>query len=343
MKEKRGKVLVFFGLVLLVGWFFLIGYGPCVTAAAEKVYTIKAAHSLAVGSVRHKTYVNFAELAEKYSKGRLKVKVHPAASLFGDKETVEACLTGSIQMVFQPTSQLASIFPTVSLLAASAVYPKRDAYFKFLKSDEIMKVLEPLEKKRLFPLGMNTNSLSYIFMSNIKPFRKPYDQKGAKFRVPPAPLFLEMVKATGASPVTIEFSEVATSLQTGAVDGVFTSVDSGYSSKLHELTKYFMCGTILGPSPNIAVINKGFWDSLPKDLQDIIIKKVWPENLEYNNKICVSNFEKAMAAYKARGDMYFLDTVSNLADFEKALTPVREMFIKKAHKGAYELIQKGME
>jgi len=307
-----------------------------------KQYTIKTAHGISITSVRHRTYENFKQLCEKYSDGRLKVEIHPSASLYPDKATLEACMIGSLQMVFQPDAEVAKIFPVGDLIGGPGLYKDVDAFYKFSRSAELSKLFEPLKAKGLQALGHNLNSIAYIFMSNVKPIRTPADLSGLKIRSWPAEFPQRMIKAMGAHPVIISFSEITTALQQKAVDGVFTSCVTGYASKLNKLTKNYCTGILLGPSPNIAVFNKRFWDLLPKDLQDIILTKVWPENLQYNKKIVTESEMKAREGYRSTGDLYVLDSAPNADVWTKAVVPVRDYFVGKVTPAEWNLVKKGL-
>ncbi len=313
-----------------------------VSMGHAKTYKIKTAHGANISSVRHLTYVNFKELCEKYSDGQLKVDIHPSASLYSDKQSLEACVIGSLQMVFQPDAEVAKILPIGDLIGGPGLYKDLDAFYKFSKSPEILQVLEPLKSKMLQPIGHNLNSAGYVYMSNVRPIRKPSDLSGVKIRSWPAEFPRKMIESVGGNPVIISLSEVTTALQQGAVEGVFTSFVTGYAAKLNELTKYYCTGILLGPSPNIAVFNKAFWDHLPKNLRDIITEKVWPENLAYNYKIVMESEKKAREAYSASGDLYILDDAPNADEWMKTVVPVRDYYIEKVSKEEWGLVKKGI-
>lgn len=311
-------------------------------AWAQKVYIIKTAHGAGVNSVRHLTYENFKQLCEKYSHGRLKVEIFPAGSLYTDAQTLQACMIGSIQMVFQPDAEVAKILPIGNLIGGPGLYNSLDSFYKFARSPEMMELLKPLKAKGLQPLGHDLNSMGYIFMSNVRAIRVPKDLAGVKIRSWPAEFPRMMIKAVGGIPVVVNLSEITTALQEGAVQGVFTSCITGYASKLNQLTKYYCTGMLLGPSPNIAVFNKAFWDSLPKDLREIISNKVWPENQAYNEKLVVKAENKARDGYRATGDLYVLDGAPNQEIWRKAVLPVRDYFAHQVGADEWNLVKKGL-
>ncbi len=79
-----------------------------------------------------------------------------------------------------------------------------------------------------------------------------------------------MWKAFGASPVPISIPEVMSALQTGLVDGfdnstLFTSATGWYQA----IDNFVLSGHMY--QPGIIVYNKKFWDSLPTDLQKVLL------------------------------------------------------------------------
>lgn len=330
-------------IVVCVALIWVAGLTVLTKPAFGKVYTIKTAHGANIKSVRHLIYENFKTLCEKYTNGRVQVQIHPSASLYGDKDTLEACIIGSIQMVFQPDAEVAKILPVGDLIGGPGLYKDADSFYDFAVSEQLKQLLEPLKKKNLYPLGHNLNGMGYIFMSNIRPIQNPSDLKGVKIRSWPAEFPRRMIKAVGADPIVISLSEVTTALQQGAVDGVFTSCVTAYASKLNELTKYYCTGMVLGPSPNIAVFNKTFWEKLPRDIQNIIEEKVWPENLKYNREVVGRAEKEARSGCAKTGKMYVLDEAPNVGVWADAVKPVRDYFSKNISKKAWSLVKQGLK
>jgi TRAP-type C4-dicarboxylate transport system substrate-binding protein len=80
------------------------------------------------------------------------------------------------------------------------------------------------------------------------------------------------LEALGASPVTIAGSELAPAMMTGTVDGVLTSLGYGYSIGLADVSNYFTLTPLSPTWSAVTVINKKTFESLPKDLQNIVME-----------------------------------------------------------------------
>ena len=74
--------------------------------------------------------------------------------------------------------------------------------------------------------------------SSTQPIKTPADLKGFKIRVPVSPLWTCMFQALGASPISINFSEVYSALQTKIAEGQENPLSLIQIAKLYEVQKY---------------------------------------------------------------------------------------------------------
>jgi len=100
-----------------------------------------------------------------------------------------------------------------------------------------------------------------------------------------------MYKEFGAIPTPMAWPEVYTSLQTGAIDGVYGALGSGLSAKHTEMVKYV---TFLGPymiTNNILLLSEKWWQSLPDDLKQHV-QSVAREAAMYTTGRILENLEQ---------------------------------------------------
>src|SRR3954470_21430289 len=69
------------------------------SAFAQAPIVIKFSHVVANDTPKGKAADRFKELAEKATKGRVKVEVYPNSTLYKDKEELEALQLGAVQML----------------------------------------------------------------------------------------------------------------------------------------------------------------------------------------------------------------------------------------------------
>src|SRR5438105_12157922 len=99
-----------------------------------------------------------------------------------------------------------------------------------------------------------------------KTFRVPADYRGLKMRIQSSKVLGDQMKALGAIPQVMAFSEVYQALQTGVVDGTENTPSNLYTQKMHEVQK-FVAQTDHGYIGYAVIANKKFWDSLPADVR----------------------------------------------------------------------------
>ncbi|MCS7230439.1 MAG: TRAP transporter substrate-binding protein DctP [Candidatus Kryptonium sp.] len=106
-------------------------------------------------------------------------------------------------------------------------------------------------------------------------------------------------KVIGITPVPLSVTEVLTSLQTGLIDGVYGSPLAVLATQWFTKVKY-MHNVPLSDASGALLISKKYFDSLPKDLQDILIrngKKYMRRLVELSRK----DNEKAVETLKKNG------------------------------------------
>jgi C4-dicarboxylate-binding protein DctP len=136
-------------------------------------------------------------------------------------------------------------------------------------------------------------------MSANKPLRKPEDMKGLKMRIQSSKVLESEMRAFGALPQVMAFSEVYQALQTGVVDGQENTPSNFYTQKMHEVQKH-MTMTDHGVIEYAVIANKKFWDGLPPDIR-ATLESAMKDATKYANDIAKKENEDALAAVKAAG------------------------------------------
>jgi TRAP-type C4-dicarboxylate transport system substrate-binding protein len=102
-----------------------------------------------------------------------------------------------------------------------------------------------------------------------KPIKSLEDFKGMKIRVPGA--YGKHFRNLGATPVSMTFSEVYTSLATGVVDGVDgCNIVDHRDAKFYEQAKYMYPLPVSGAQACPIIVNIKVWNDLPADLKLIL-------------------------------------------------------------------------
>src|SRR5689334_15358281 len=268
------------------------------SALAQQPIVIKFSHVVALDTPKGKAAEYFKKLAEERTKGRVKVEVYSNSSLFKDGEEMEALQLGSVQM----------LAPSVSKFGPLGVreFEVFDLPYIFDNYDELHKVTEGPVGKNLFKkleskgiTGLAYWDNGFKDMSANKPLRKPEDMKGLKMRIQSSKVLGDEMKALGALPQVMAFSEVYQAMQTGVVDGSENPPSNFYTQKMQEVQKYLTM-TDHGVIEYAVIVNKKFWDGLPADMRTTL-EGAMKDATKYANDIARQENDEALAKVKASG------------------------------------------
>ena len=123
-----------------------------------------------------------------------------------------------------------------------------------------------------FQYGLLENGFRQIGMID-RPIRTADDLIGTRIRVPDGDMFRDLFSSLGAQPVTINIRELYDSLKNRTVDGqenplVITEVNRLYEVSRHQsMTNHMWSGFNL-------LANLKFWNTLPEDIQQVVLRNV---------------------------------------------------------------------
>jgi tripartite ATP-independent transporter DctP family solute receptor len=200
---------------------------------------------------------------------------HWNATLFKQGTELEAISRGNLEMSITSAQELATIFPDWSIFTAG--YLLRDAeHQKKVFASPIMdgmkkEVEDRLGVKLLTVMYLGRRQLNLRMDKKTKTVNTPSDLAGVKLRMPNTDAWLFLGRALGANPVPVAFTEVYTSLQTGAIDGQENPLPTDKDSKFYEVTKQ-ICLTSHLVDQNYLAFSKKVWDKLSSDQRTTLQK-----------------------------------------------------------------------
>jgi TRAP-type transport system periplasmic protein len=106
-------------------------------------------------------------------------------------------------------------------------------------------------------------------MSNTKAIKSPADMKGMTIRVQQSSVYIGMMKALGANPVPMPWSETYLALKQGTVDAMEAPAVSIVSDKYHEIGKYYSL-TKHTYEPITWFVGKRLYEGLSAELKTIV-------------------------------------------------------------------------
>ena len=292
------------------------------SALAQQPIIIKFSHVVALDTPKGKAAEYFKKLAEERTKGKVKIEVYPNSTLYKDGEEMEALQLGSVQM----------LAPSVAKFGPLGVreFEVFDLPYIFDNFDELHKVTDGSVGKLLFSkletkgiIGLAFWDNGFKDMSANKSIRVPADYKGMKMRIQSSKVLGDQMKALGAIPQVMAFSEVYQALQTGVVSGTENPPSNFYTQKMHEVQKY-LAMTDHGVIEYAVIVNKKFWDGLPADVRTTL-EGAMKDATKYANDIAKKENDDALDAVKKSGKTEILTlTADEKNQMKKALIPVHK-------------------
>ncbi len=179
---------------------------------------------------------------------------------------MEALQLGSVQMLAPSVAKFGPLgVREFEVFDLPYIFDNRDDLHKVTGGPVGAGLFKKLESKGLSGLAYWDNG--FKDMSANKPLRVPADYKGLKMRIQSSKVLGDQMKALGAIPQVMAFSEVYQALQTGVVDGTENPPSNFYTQKMNEVQKYLAL-TDHGVIEYAVIVNKKFWDGLPPDIRD---------------------------------------------------------------------------
>ena len=307
-------------------------------AQAPAPIVIKFSHVVAADTPKGKGALRFKELAEERTKGRVKIEVFPNSQLYKDKEEMEALQLGSVQMLAPSLAKFAPLGVKEFEVFDLPYIFKDDAAFRAVTEGPVgADLLKKLEPKGVKGLAYWDNG--FHIMSANKPLHAVADFKGQKMRIQSSKVLDAQMRALGAIPQVMAFSELYQALQTGVVDGTEGVASNFYTQKIYEVQKH-MTVSNHGHLAYAVIANKKFWDGLPADIRTTLEGAV-KDATTYANAIAATENATSMDKIKASGKVtIYTPTAAETNEWKKALMPVHKEMESRVGKDTVAAVYK---
>ncbi|MCW5772740.1 MAG: TRAP transporter substrate-binding protein [Rhodospirillaceae bacterium] len=274
----------------------------------------------------------FAKDVDQATGGKLKITVHPGASLFKAPE---------IKRAVQGNQAQAGEILLVNFENENALYGADGVPFlasSYAEAKKLWGAQKPMIAALLAKQGM-----AVLFsvpwppqgIYSKKAIASAADMKGLKFRSY-SPATSRLAELFHAQPVTIQAAELTQAMATGVVESFITSGSTGYDTKAYEHIKFFYDTQAWLPK-NAVIVNKKAWDALGKTEQDAVTKAAaaaeargWKSSEDKNSWYLDQLKAKGMAVEKP--------TAQLTADLKKAGETLLADWLKKAGDDGRKLV-----
>jgi TRAP-type transport system periplasmic protein len=239
--------------------------------AQSKIYKMKLGTPFLLSHPGASRVVEACDKIRAETKGVIDIEVFPGNQLGGESDMQSQLRAGAIDFMTTSGVLLQTLVATAGVNGLPFVFKDYGTVWPAMDGDLGAMIRAAIDKIGLhtFPKAVD-NGFRNITTSN-KPIEKPDDLKGLKIRIPVTPLWVSSFKALGASPTTMNLTELYSALQTKVVDGQENPLVQIDTYRLFEVQKYCsMTGHVW--DGNWLIANGRKWTSLPKDGQEVIAR-----------------------------------------------------------------------
>ena len=305
-------------------------------AADEKTYVMKIT-TPTLNDAPHQLAKNFGAAVERDSGGRIKAEVYPASQLGSIPRQIEGVQFGAIQAAVIPPEFFVGVDQRFEVMAAPGLINSVAQGERLAADPEVLKLMLGLgAEKGLRGLGMFCAQQQ--LMVTRMPIRHLADLKGKKIRIFASDFQSEAFKRLGATPVAMTLGDVVPALQQGAIDGALAGITPLVNLHFVDAAKYIT--EINQPTIFLVLeVSRKWYDSLPKDLQEIVDRDGARETIAIDPASDEFN-EKAMKGWVAGGGEFIKFPPDEQAAMLKTLESVGEDVSKTKPQlnAAYKLV-----
>jgi C4-dicarboxylate-binding protein DctP len=267
-------------------------------APAQEPIVLKFSHVVTNDTPKGRAALKFKELSERRTKGKVRIEIYPNSSRFSDTDEIRALQLGAVQMLAPSLSKFGPLGITE--------FEVFDLPYLFDSYQELRKItdgpvgqglLKKLDAKGI--LGLSFWDNGFKVMSANKPLKNPADFNGLKMRIQASKVLDAQMRALGAAPQAMPFSEAYQALRTGIVDGTENPPSNLFTQNMHEVQKHVTVSNH-GYLGYAVIVNKKFWDGLPSDVRNHL-EAAMKEATAYANDIAKKENDDALEAVRRSG------------------------------------------
>lgn len=279
----------------------------------------------------------FGELLDEKSGGRMTLNLFANEQLSGGDPAagVEMLSNGDKAFSYNSPIIYSGIDPRFSAITAPFLYASYEEADAAMANGGVEAYEKLTEEMGIKMLGFGESGFRQITNSKHE-ITEPADINGLKLRVAGSELFLNIYKELKADPVTMNFSEVFTSLQNGTIDGQENPFDVIYSNGLMEVQDYLTVWNYVY-DPLILGMNQELFESL-SDEDKKIVQEAATEANEFQVSLSREKEAEQLAKMKDQMTVTELDA-DQLATFREAMQPVYDSYNSKWTPEVAEAVQ----
>lgn len=302
--------------------------------------TIRLSHVVAKDTPKGMALERFRMLVEERTAQRIRVQIYPQGQLYGDQDEMQALQLGAIDMVAPSLSKFGPIgFPEFELFDLPFLFDSVASVRHITQGPVGQRLLAGLGRQRLLGLGYFDNGFKH--MSANRPLLEPADFAGLRMRVQSSRVIAQQMRALGAWPITLPFSETRRALENGVVDGTENPVSNFYTQGMQAVqTDLSLTGH--GYLGYAVVAHQRFWLGLPS-ADRALVQQALREALTFGNGIADAHNDKSLAALHVTGAVRIhTPTPAQRARLQQVVRPVHADLARRIGQGWLDAVEEAL-
>jgi TRAP-type transport system periplasmic protein len=225
------------------------------------------------GPAEHPGTILIQEFADNFNAaagGEYVIKVFPGGTLVSTLEQNNAIRTGAVEMGDAATNFYAGDDASFGVMDVPFLLNNFDAQIDFSKN--ALGVLDPIAQEKFNQKMIITGIYGTKDVYSVDKAVKTLDDwKGLLVSIN-TPIESDMVKALGGAPVLVDWIDELPSLQKGVINAGIISAPLGLGPMGYaDVIKYYTIASMKGGMQFFSM-NLDVWKSLPKNIQNVMIK-----------------------------------------------------------------------
>ena len=270
--------------------------------------------------------LKFGELLADYTDGKYKVTVYPSDQLSGGNQAggIELVQNGSTDVHLQDAMVWSSVCGKSIVASFPWMVPTYEDVDSYMAGEGGQALKEAVSESGVVCLAIGENGYRQI-VNTKQPITCVADMQGMKIRVPGSAVHVSLLKYIGADPISMNQSEVYSSLQQGTIDGCENTLDLLYSQNTLEVVDYLTFWNY-SYDPLFLSVSQKLWDSLD-DSEKEAFTKAAEEAMAYQKQVTREKVESLMDTIQEEyADLQITESLSDaqIAEFKEAVAPVYE-------------------
>jgi TRAP-type C4-dicarboxylate transport system substrate-binding protein len=314
--------------------------GALVLPARGQEHIVKFATLATEGTTWMNVMREYDAAVRKESGGRLGFKIYAGGVQGEDKDVMRRIRLGQLHSAGITGVGIGEISPKLRILDAPFLFDN------YAEVDHIHTTFEAAFAKEFNDNGfvnLGWAEVGFVYVFTNTPVREVADMSGVKMWVWEGDQIAEAAfRALGISPIPMSVTDVLTSLQTGLINGAYISPLAALVLQWNTRVKYMM-SVPLADAQGAVVVSRKKFDSLPADLQEILVRngKKYLSDLTQKSR---SENAAAIQTMKKNGlQMIEVKELQALSDFAAYGKKARQSLVGKLYDQSWlEMIEKAM-